>query len=235
MRSSKTLFFLLLLSFASANTLSQSLGPGTAQSPVEIRNEPHHHLLLKNDYVRVWETLILAGDATLWHIHNNDNVVITLGDARVRVETVGAATAESLLKRGEVGFRKAPYVHRAISIGTTPFHNFAIEILKSPHNSQTLSKLKEQMGREPIIENDGVRVYRVALSPSESTGMLTHPLSGLMVTIMYGEIVVQRKGKDKPEQTKVAAGNIRWITGPLTYSIKNVGTTVFEALDIELK
>src|ERR1043165_1165277 len=156
-----SLFLLLIFSLSSAKTLPQLPRSGTAESPVELKNEPHHRLRFENDYVRVWDTFIPAGDATLWHRHVNDNVAITLDDANVRVETVGAETVETQFKRGGAVFRKAPYVHRTTSIGKMPFHNLAIEILKSPRKSRNLPELREQIPSEPIIDNEIVRVYQV--------------------------------------------------------------------------
>ena len=86
---------LLMLILMSKNIFSGSTPAGTQESPVELQNEPHHHLKFENKYVRVWDTLIPAQEATLWHIHSHNNVVLTLGDANVRVETVGADPAVS--------------------------------------------------------------------------------------------------------------------------------------------
>src|SRR5437773_12551429 len=112
---------ILLLAFAlvPTGTWSQSNSP---QSPVEISGEPRHHPKLENEFVRVLDVTVPVGDATLWHVHRNDNVVVTLGGASLRLETVGAPTVEVLWKPGDVNFGKATYTHRAINIGTTTFH-----------------------------------------------------------------------------------------------------------------
>jgi predicted metal-dependent enzyme (double-stranded beta helix superfamily) len=80
-----------------------------------------------------------------------------------------------------------------------------------------------------------VRVYRVTLAPGESTGMHKHLLAGLGITIGPTEIELDMQGKDKPELIKVATGEARWRPGAVTHSIKNVGQTRFETVDIELK
>ena len=222
---------ILLLAFAAA-PLSQSNSP---QSPAEISGEPRHHPKFENEFVRVWDVTVPAGDATLWHIHRNDNVVVTLGGASLRIETVGAAPAEVQWKFGEVRFGKATYVHRAMNIGTTPFHNMTIEILKSPLGSAEAIKPKEPIIRAPVLENDRVRVYRVTLEPGQSTTMHTHVLPSLAVAITAGEIEITTEGKDKPDRVSLPATDVRWRGGAVTHSIKNVGKTRFEAADIELK
>jgi quercetin dioxygenase-like cupin family protein len=234
MTHARSLFLLLILTLTAAAVFSQKATPGTAQAPVELNNEPHHHLKFENEYVRVWDTMIPANDATMWHRHANDNVVITLGDANVRVETVGGAPVESQPKFGDVGFRKASYIHRTMSIGMTPFHNMAIEILKSPL-PDAMSKVKQMIGREPVIDNDKVRVYRLSLAPGESTQIHTHALPGLGIFLASAEIEMQTQGKDKVDRLKATAGDVRWRPGAVTHSIKNVGQTRFEAVDIELK
>src|SRR5437773_2845566 len=129
MRSALFLVLLLALALIQTAVLSQSNSP---QSPVEISGEPRHHPKFENDFVRIWDVTVPAGDATLWHAHRNDNVVVTLEGASLRIETVGAAPAEVRWNFGDVRFGKATYVHRAMNIGTRPFHNLTIELLKSP-------------------------------------------------------------------------------------------------------
>src|SRR5215468_9434257 len=119
--------FLFSLCLIPIGTLSQSNSP---QSPVEISGERHHHPKFENEFVRIWDVTVPAGEGTLWHIHRQDNVVISLGDVNLRIETLGRDPVESPWKFGEVRFSKATYVHRAMNIGTTDFHNFTIELLK---------------------------------------------------------------------------------------------------------
>src|SRR5438552_1457671 len=123
------ILFSVILTFAliPIAALSQSNSP---QSPVEINGEAHHHPKVENEFVRIWDVTVPAGEATLWHVHRNDNVVVTFADANLRLESATAAPAEAQWKFGEVRFAKATYVHRAINTGATPFHNLTIELLK---------------------------------------------------------------------------------------------------------
>jgi quercetin dioxygenase-like cupin family protein len=223
---------LLLITFGvlPIGTLSQS---NSAQSPVEISGEPRHHPKFENEFVRVLDVTVPAGDATLWHVHRNDNVVVTLGGASLRLEKVGAPTVEVQWKTSDVNFGKAAYTHRAINIGTTPFHNLTIELLKSP--AVTDNEASEATARQPILENERVRVYRVVLEPGQSTPVHTHFLPGLAVSIFAGEIEVTTRGKATPDRITLPAGDVRWRAGMTTHSIKNIGKTRFEAIDVELK
>ena len=232
MKYSCLLILLLAFVLVPTGTLSQSNSP---QSPVEISGEPRHHPKLENEFVRVLDVTVPAGDATLWHVHRNDNVVVTLGGASLRLEKVGAPTVEVLWKVGDVNFGKATYIHRAINIGSTPFHNLTIELLKSPLGPPGVPTQTGQTTRQPILENERVRVYRVTLEPGQSTTMHTHSLPGLAVAITAGEIEVTIEGKARPDRLTLPVGDVRWRAGSVTHSIKNVGQTRFEAVDIELK
>ena len=224
----------LLLAFVliPGGTRSQSNSP---QAPVEIKGEAHHHPKFENEFVRVWDVTVPAGDTTLWHIHRNDNVVVVLGEARLRIETLGAAPGESLWKFGEVRFGKATYVHRAMNVGTTPFHNFTIELLKPNAGAPAPSIPKEPIVSTPVFENERVRAFEVTLEPGQSTSMHTHVLSGLAIALTPGQIEVTTQGKNSPDRLDLPLGDLRWRAGAVTHTIKNVGKSRFSAVDVELK
>jgi quercetin dioxygenase-like cupin family protein len=174
-----------------------------------------------------------AGDATLWHVHRNDNVVVTFADANLRLESATAAPVEAQWKFGEVRFTKATYTHRAINVGTTPFHNLTIELLKSPGPQEQSPKYP--ITRTPVLENERVRVFRVTLEPGQSTSMHTHVFAGLSIALTSGEIEITTEGKKRADKLSLPLGDVRWRAGAVTHSIKNVGKTRFEAVDVELK
>ena len=223
----KTIVLLVMTSIPLV-TVSQSNSP---QNPVEISGEPRHHPKFENEYVRIWDVTVPAGDTTLWHAHRNDNVVVSFGDVNLRIETLGSDTVERPWKFGEVRFTKATYVHRAKNIGTTDFHNFTIELLKPPAGA-TLIK---ETGREPVIENERIRVFRVSLEPGQSGPMHTHTVPLVAIALTAAELEVTTKGKEQPERVSRPIGNVLWRSEPVTHSIKNVGKTKYEGVDIEFK
>jgi quercetin dioxygenase-like cupin family protein len=220
-----TLSVLVIIPIA---VLSQS---NSAQSPVEIKGEPRHHPKFENEYVKIWDVTVPGGDSTLWHAHRNDNVVVTLAPAKLHIETLGRDPVDAEWKFGEVRFSKATYIHRAMNVGTTAFHNFTIELLKPA--SSNPPNLANEAGREPVLENDRVRVYRLSLAPGEAIATHTHPFPGVVVTMTATEIEVTADGKSVRHPVK--ENDVSWRAGGVTHSIKNVGQTRFEALDIELK
>ena len=218
---------------ASNNAARPSTSESAKPVGVEISDEAHYHLKFENEFVRIWDVSIKPEDEELWHIHHYDDVVISFGSAKLRVETAGAAPVESQWKFGDVRFNRATYTHRATNVGTTPLHNFIIELLKSSGRA-ALPKSNEPMARSLILENDRVRVYRTILQPGELSSVLTLG-PRLAIAVTAGELEVVTDGSPKTDRITRAAGDIQWRPTSLTFSLKNIGKTAFEVIHIELK
>jgi len=110
----------------------ESKAQGTATDPVAVEQEPHHHVIFENQYVRVLDVVLRPGETSLFHRHSLDNVPIQLSDATMKRQSPGEHWAASPAKAGSVGFiggTKSPYIHRISNTGTTEFHVLDIEIL----------------------------------------------------------------------------------------------------------
>ena len=66
---------------------------GQSVSEVEITAEPHHHLALENQYVRVFKVDVPPHESTLMHRHRHDYVFVTLGASEVSNEVEGKPAA----------------------------------------------------------------------------------------------------------------------------------------------
>src|ERR1700733_5452715 len=75
-------------------------------SVVELTAEPHHHLVLENEQVRVFLLELKPGDFTLMHRHSHDYVTIFLGESNFSNEVEGKAPVTLKLPDGETRFSK---------------------------------------------------------------------------------------------------------------------------------
>jgi quercetin dioxygenase-like cupin family protein len=106
--------------------------PGTAADPVVVEEEPHHHVVFENQYVRVLEVLVKPGETTLFHRHSLENIAVQLSDGTIKRQAAGEDWITAPAKEGSVGFTggtRTPYVHRIANVGTSEFHVFDVEIL----------------------------------------------------------------------------------------------------------
>lgn len=97
---------------------------------VPITQEPSHHLVLENKYVRVFNVEVAPHFATRVHRHDYDYVFVTLGDSDVSNEKVHAEPVELKLKDGETHFTPGGFAHKAVNLAETPFHNITIEFVE---------------------------------------------------------------------------------------------------------
>lgn len=209
---------------------------GIAQVSVPIEKEPRHRLKFENKYVRLFKVLIPVGDATLYHTHSNDGVSIRLGNADILDEVLKGEKIEFGLKTGDVAFAARPVTltHRVINNGTTDFRNIFIEILPAAVG-KTIEKEPEPLpGHTVLLDNARIRVYRLILKPGESTQPHMHVRQGIGVSVFDAKVKIIVPGQ-KPKTAKLKAGDYLWHGASTTHMIKNVGSTVFEAVDVELK
>src|SRR5947209_15603841 len=124
MRVAKLLLFAWLAVGLTAQ--AQSAAPAV----VPISKEAHHHLVLENEYVRVYSVEVPPHGETLYHQHDLDYVFVTLGDSDVENVRVGEKPARLQLKDGEVRFTKGGFAHKAVNNSDKPFRNVTVELKK---------------------------------------------------------------------------------------------------------
>lgn len=205
-----------------------------AQTAVPVEKEPRHRLKFENQYVRLFDVLILTGDTSLYHIHSHDGVSIRLSDSTILDEVLNGEKVIFMLKKGEVTFAARPIAmtHRVINNGPSDFRNIFIEILPAAF-AQPVVNSPPLLGQRLLIDNDRVRAYRVVLEPGQST-QNTHNLNGISVVVSDSTIQTTVSGK-KPKASKLRSGEYMWHDAGTTHMIKNIGSTLFEMVNFDLK
>ena len=100
-----------------------------AQTVVPITSEPSHHLVISNQYVRVFEVEVPPKAETLYHQHDYDYLYVAIGDADVSSVRLNEKPVEVKLKDGDVELAKGPFAHKALNNEDRPFRNVTIELL----------------------------------------------------------------------------------------------------------
>lgn len=97
--------------------------------PIPVAEESHHHLVLENDYTRVFRVEVPPKQSTAVHQHDRDYVWVQIGQAKIRNERMGQAPAELKLDH-EVTFVKGGFAHKVTNVKKSPFVNVTIEVKK---------------------------------------------------------------------------------------------------------
>src|SRR6267154_2082692 len=107
-----------------------------AQTPAVITmdEEPHHHLALHNDYVKVFKVEVSPGDSIVLHRHDQDTVAIAIGEQLVTVGIPGKPDVHQKNADAQVRLQRGGYVHSTHIDGDTPYHTVAVELMRPQTN-----------------------------------------------------------------------------------------------------
>ena len=204
------------------------------QSPVPVEKEPQHQVKFENQYVRVLDVTFPPGYTTLFHTHSNDNVAIVIKGGKRRTERVGEQPNDGISQTGNANFAKASYTHRITNTGETTLRFIDVEILASSGLPEMPRSLDKVNGQQLILENERVRIYRIKIEPGQATKLFTYDLPSLTVVVSPSKVQIETP-KQKTRTESLKPGDFRWHAGAFSHLLRNLGSTSFEAIDIELK
>ena len=111
-----------------------------SQGPVPISEEPHHRLLLQNDFTRVYNVMVPPLDTTLLHQHDLPYLYVTLGAADIINAIVGKPELHQILQDGEMHYSPGHFAHVARTDSGIQFQNVTIELVHPQGTPKNLCK-----------------------------------------------------------------------------------------------
>jgi quercetin dioxygenase-like cupin family protein len=217
----------------------------TAQtsSEVEITAEPSHHLVLQNQYVRVFKVEVALHAATLMHRHRHDYVYVTLGAARVENDVAGQSPVRITLQDGETHFVPGGFAHVAKNLSDQAFRNITIELLQDEkaHRSPP-PKWDEERGlhilnggtEDILFVKDGARASEVQLQPGGVLPQHHHAGPYLVVAITDLDLRSDIEGK-AASKVQLRAGDVAWVKGAVTHALTNAGKQNAKLITLEVQ
>jgi quercetin dioxygenase-like cupin family protein len=226
----RLLFFLLLIPFLAAQTTTE----------VEITAEPSHHLVLENEYVRVFQVDVAPHASTLLHRHRHDYVVVTFGDARISNEVEGKPPVDVKFTDGDARFSAGNFAHVARNLADQPFRNVTIELMQDEKLRQTPSYWPEESGEKAfpggrskiLFVKDGVRVSEVNLEPGAVVPSHHHDGPHLLVAVSDLDVRSDVEGMG-PMPGQFKSGDVKWLPGGYTHTLTNVGKSPARFVTVE--
>jgi quercetin dioxygenase-like cupin family protein len=209
----------------------------SAESEVEVTAEPSHHLVLENQFVRVFRVEVPPHSSTLLHRHRHDFLIVALIPADIVNEVVGQPPAPVKLATGEASFKSGGFVHRVRNQAATPFLHINIELQKDAEARQSPPpKWDEERGlnilhggtQDILFVKDGVRVSEIDLQPGGMMHPHYHKGPHLMVAVtdleLRSDVTQSEIGGTGPMVGKFKAGDAKWLPGGYTHTLTNTGT-----------
>lgn len=217
-------FFPLLLAFA--------------QSVVPVDHEPHHHLVLQNQYARVYRVEVPPHQSTLVHHHAQNYLAVVLGPAEVQDAVQGKPPKTVKLADGQTTFFAGNFSHVVTDVGDTPFRNVTIEILKRPAKNVAAPERGLDVGHggltDVVIDNASVRVTDTQIAAGGMLHKHRHPHPHLIVALTDLELHDMPAGKSAV-MLHQKAGEVRWVAAGVTHEVMNMSQQPARFIVVEFK
>jgi hypothetical protein len=218
--------------------------PAAGQTAVLTKDEPHHHLVLENAYVRVLHVEVPGHEATLLHTHELPYVSVTLGAADFVNAVTGKPEAHATLKDAQVGYSKGGFSHLVRTDAGAPFQNFTVELLKPQGAARNLCvKVVADApvqdcpaagadANVPVFETDEMRVELGSLGAGGKRAEVASESPRLYLVLEQSELTITIPGLgDKTLHT----GEVFWLPAGAAPALGNPGTGVARFLELTFK
>ncbi len=218
-------FWLILIVLLGAKVTS-------AQTPVPVEKEPHHHVELKNEFVEVIKVVLPAGESTLFHTHSRDRVAVDLTSTMLALQKWNEPEEQPERSiPGDISARAnadAPYTHRLRNAGPTTYEVIDVEFLHRPEHPS------EKAAASVVAENPSCRVYKWNLAAAGAATAHSHemPYAILALTNL-------RLKTTAPDGTStindLKSGDVQWVNSKAVHTLTNAGSSDGQIVEIEMK
>lgn len=222
----------IMLIFLATTLLAQT-------AAVPVAQEPSHHLVLDNEYVRAFDVVVAPHAATLLHQHDLDYVFVTLGDSHISNERAGSAPVELKLADAEVRYTPGRFAHVARNLAATPFHNITIELKNPGAPVCGLAGLPACEKRpadlaQVLFATRRMRASLTDLAPGARTALHSHTAPHLAIALDGLTFENDPKG-NPPRKFSMKKGQAVWVDESVTHLLRNLGPARGRILALEFK
>jgi hypothetical protein len=191
---------------------------------ITMDQEPHHHLILQNDYVKVFNVEVKPGDSIVLHRHDGDTVAVAIGDQLVTVGVPGKPDVHSKNSDAQVRLQRSGYVHSTRVDGDMPYHTVAVELLKPQTNFRNIcgevlvgqplhcvdsaKSDSNTYSSETLLESGEAKVEMVRVHPHRSMSGADFPFAAVIVALDPGTFP---SGSPKRKDKTMQPGDFVWL------------------------
>ena len=151
---------------------------------ITMDQEPHHHLALHNEYVKIFNVEVSPGDSIVLHRHDQDTIAIAIGEQLVTVGVPGKPDVHQKNADAQVRLQRGGYMHSTRVDGDSPYRTVAVEFMRPQtgfHNvcaailpgqplncPETAAEASSAYAAQSLIESGETRVRLVRVLPHQS-------------------------------------------------------------------
>lgn len=187
------------------------------KAQVHVRDEPRHHNVFENEFVRILDVYLAPGDTTQYHLHNTPSVFtyLTTTTTGSQLQSQLATKSTSRGKTAQYDSLLNPRIHRVWNEDNHWFHVMDIELTGgSPRSNAAILQNSELklLFNKPLVNG-----YQVHLKtntkfrlPASSTGYLM---------ISFGNVPINYQSGKGLQRRLMKSGHYLWIDAGETISV----------------
>jgi len=205
---------------------------------VHVRDEPRHHNVFENEFIRILDVHLGPGDTTLYHLHNTPSVFITLANVKVGSQLTGqqpqkGANLSSLVMYDAIAM---PRIHRVWNDDTSWFHVMDIELIagQSKNNVAPLNASDLKLNNDELItlfNEKLVTGYKIRFSKGQTIKLPVSRSGYLLVSTGYALLDITLNGTIQHRNMK--AGHYVWIDSKEATTITSNTTADYILLQLK--
>jgi quercetin dioxygenase-like cupin family protein len=195
--------------------------PYSCEQVVPIEEEPRHHLIIANEYVRAFAVEIAAHERSLCHHHPNDYLLYVARGAKIISAARGEEPKQLNYEDGECEFLPAGLVHVVDNVGDTAFRNVVVEVLaksKELRRGVDPEHVKGHSHVNQLLDEAAGAVFRVGLVPGSEV-----EISGPAVVAAAYDEAVMVKEVDEFDISLDSFRKLMWVCAPRKIAVRNEG------------
>lgn len=216
--------------------------PIRSAGPVDMANDSHFRVTMKNERVRVLRLDLPVGESTPLNAHQHDYIVVALEASQFEAAG-GASQFPFQLAVGEMQVITGGWPHKLANTGTAPAHLILVEVVKGIAPTRAVCGLggrpcsQVRFGKTiegtytqtTLFETETVRLLRGELGPKGSLPELTEHADHLIIPLTF-----LRTGDEYEDVAEQQPGGAIWRPGHLR-TVKNLGEQDARMLILEIK
>ncbi|HEV8504832.1 MAG TPA: hypothetical protein VGQ53_05520 [Chitinophagaceae bacterium] len=200
---------------------------------VPVRDEPRHHNVFENSYIRLLDVFLGPHDTTQFHVHNTPSVFTTFTKTATGSQLVSGQPTGDLSTAGKSWYDSlsTPRIHRVWNEDTVWFHVMDIEFVAGkPHGDQHALQdpLLKLYFDEPLANG-----YRVELQTGTRVNLPASSIGYLLLSVGYA--IIEYKTNDHMQHRIMKSGHYIWIDPGKSFSFTSRANTPSSFVLLQLK
>jgi hypothetical protein len=200
---------------------------------VQVRDEPRHHNVFENEFVRILDVYLGPKDTTQYHLHNTPSVFIILANCTVSSQLLGGKPQSGANVSGIVSYdaMKTERIHRVWNEDTAWFHVMDVELISKKQKSNI--NVVQNASVKLLFNEQHVNGYDAELKPG---ALLQIPASASGYLVVGKEPAsIDLVVNNATRQRLMKAGHYTWIEPGSGFAIRSRETKAVHFVILQMK